>query len=80
MVLLAVCRLSRGSPMSARELTITGFLVVAVVAVGLYLLGRARRLGLAPLGDATDAIRTSTAGRFALAATWAWVGWHLLAR
>ena len=80
MVLLDVCRLSGGSPMSSRELTITGFLVLAVVALGLYLLGRARRSGLVPLGDVTDAIRTSTAGRFALAFSWAWVGWHLLAR
>ena len=30
--------------------------------------------------DVTDAIRTSRAGRFALAFAWAWVGWHLLAR
>jgi hypothetical protein len=80
MVLLAVCRLSLGSPMSTRELTIAGFLVLTVVALSLYLLGRARRLGLAPLGDVTDAIRASRAGRFALAAGWAWVGWHLLAR
>jgi hypothetical protein len=80
MVLLAVCRLSRGSPMGTRELTITGFLVLAVVAGGLYLAGRARRLGLAPLGDVTDAVLTSMAGRYALALVWAWVGWHLLAR
>jgi hypothetical protein len=66
--------------MSTRELTITGFLILTVFALGLYLLGRARRLGLAPLGDVTDAIRTSTAGRLALALSWAWVGWHLLAR
>ncbi len=66
--------------MSTRELTIAGFLVLAVAALGLYLLGRARRLGLAPLGDVTDTIRASTAGRFALASAWAWVGWHLLAR
>ena len=51
--------------MSFRGLTITGFLVLAVVAVGLHLLGRVHRLGLAPLGDVTDAIRTSTAGRLA---------------
>ncbi|HEX5771994.1 MAG TPA: DUF6186 family protein [Nocardioidaceae bacterium] len=66
--------------MSSREWTITGFLVLAVVALGLYLLGGVRRLGLAPLGDVTDAIRTSTPRRFALAIAWAWVGWHLLAR
>lgn len=66
--------------MSSRELTVTGFLVLAVVALVLYLLGHARRWGLAPLGDVTDAIRTSRAGRVALALCWAWVGWHLLAR
>lgn len=66
--------------MTSRELTISAFLVLAVVALGLYLLGRVRRLGLVPLGDVTDAIRTSTAGRFALVLSWAWVGWHLLAR
>lgn len=66
--------------MSSRQLTITGFLVVAVLALLLYLLGRARRLGLAPLGDVIEAILASAAGRFVLALTWAWVGWHLLAR
>jgi hypothetical protein len=66
--------------MTSRELTISAFLVLAVVALGLYLLGRVFRLGLVPLGDVTEAIRTSTAGRFALALSWAWVGWHLLAR
>jgi hypothetical protein len=80
MVLLDVFRLSGGSPMSSRELTIAGFLVLAVVALGLYLLGRARRLDLAPLGDVMEAIRTSKAGRLALALSWAWVGWHVLAR
>ena len=66
--------------MSSRELTVTGFLVLAVVALVPYLLGHARRWGLTPLGDVTDAIRTSRAGRVALALCWAWVGWHLLAR
>ena len=66
--------------MSSRELTVTGFLVLAVVALVPYLLGHARRWGLAPLGDVTDAIRTSRAGRVALALCWAWLGWHLLAR
>ena len=66
--------------MSSHELTVTGFLVLAVVALVLYLLGHARRWGLAPLGDVTDAIRTSRAGRVALALCWAWLGGHLLAR
>lgn len=63
-----------------REVTIAGYAALAVVAVVLYIAGRARRLGLAPLGDVTDAIRSSAMGRFALAISWAWVGWHLLAR
>lgn len=66
--------------MSTRVLTIAGFVALAVVAVALYMTGRAHRLGLASLGDVTDAIRSSTLGRFALAFGWAWVGWHLLAR
>ena len=66
--------------MSSRELTVTGFLVLTGVALGLYLLGRARWRGLAPLGDVAQAIRASRAGRLALAVSWAWVGWHLLAR
>jgi uncharacterized protein DUF6186 len=66
--------------MSSRDLTVTGFLVLAVVALVLYLLGHARRWGLVPLGDVTDAIRASRAGRVATALCWAWVGWHLLAR
>jgi hypothetical protein len=65
---------------STRELTIAGFLVLVVMACMLYLLGRARRLGLVPLGDVTDAILASAGGRLALALAWVWVGWHLLAR
>ncbi|MGH8937908.1 MAG: DUF6186 family protein [Actinomycetes bacterium] len=66
--------------MSIRALTISGFAVLAVVAVVLYVTGRAHRYGLAPVGDVADAIRSSTSGRFALALGWVWVGWHLLAR
>ena len=80
MVLLVVRRLSRGVPMSSRDLTIAGFLVLAALALVLYVLGHARRLGLTPLGDLVDRIRTSAAGRVVLALSWAWVGWHILAR
>lgn len=66
--------------MSSRELTIAGFLVLAALALVLFVLGHVRRLGLTPLGDLVERIRTSNAGRFALALSWAWVGWHLLAR
>lgn len=66
--------------MSPRDLTIAGFVVLGAVAAALYVLGRTRRPGLAPLGEVADAVRSSTPGRVALVLGWAWVGWHLLAR
>lgn len=66
--------------MSIRDLTIAGFGAVALVAVFLYLAGRTHRLGLASLGEVTDALRSSTLCRIALVLGWGWVGWHLLAR
>jgi hypothetical protein len=63
-----------------RVLTIAGFVTLASLAVVLYLAGRAHRLGLAPLGEVAEEIRSSATVRFALAIGWAWVGWHLLAR
>jgi Family of unknown function (DUF6186) len=66
--------------MSTRALTIAGFVTIAAAAVVVYAIGRANRAGLVPLRDVTDAIRSSTIGRLALALGWAWVGWHLLAR
>lgn len=66
--------------MTARELTIAAFAALAVAAVTLYLAGRARRLGLAPLGEVIDVARSSLPGRLAVALGWVWLGWHLLAR
>ena len=66
--------------MTMRVVTILGFATLGGVAMMLYLAGRARWLGLAPLGDLVDAVRSRTAARFALVVVWAWLGWHLLAR
>ena len=66
--------------MTMRAVTILGFALLGGVAVALYLAGRARRLGLVPLGDLVDALRARTVVRLALVVAWAWVGWHLLAR
>lgn len=63
-----------------REVTILGFALLGGVAMMLYLAGRARRLGLVPLGDLVDVLRSRTAVRLALVVVWVWVGWHLLAR
>jgi hypothetical protein len=66
--------------MTTRALTILGFALLAATAVVVYIAGRAHRLGLLPLGDLTDALRSRTAVRLALVLVWAWLGWHLLAR
>lgn len=66
--------------MSSRDVTIAGFLALALLAVALYLAGRQHRLGLVPLGDVVDAVRSCTPARMALVLGWAWVGWHFLAR
>jgi hypothetical protein len=59
---------------------IAGYAVLALSAVLLQLAGRAGRLGLVPLAAVVDAVRASRTGRLVLAAGWAWLGWHLLAR
>lgn len=66
--------------MTMRGVTIGGFVALGAVALALYAGGRARRSGLAPLGELVDALRAPTAARLALVAVWMWVGWHFLAR
>ena len=66
--------------MTSRQLTIAAFVALALAAVVLYVAGRTRRLGLAPVGEVVDAARSSLPGRLGLVLAWAWLGWHLLAR
>jgi hypothetical protein len=65
---------------SPRNVTIAGFVALALLAVALHLAGRRHRLGLVPLGDVVDVARSCTPARIALVLGWAWVGWHFLAR
>lgn len=66
--------------MTARDLTIAGFTVLATVAAALTLAGRTGRLGLVRPGELLDAVRASAPARLAIVLAWAWLGWHLLAR
>ncbi|HEX2174416.1 MAG TPA: DUF6186 family protein [Nocardioidaceae bacterium] len=66
--------------MTMRVVTILGFALLGGVAVMLYLAGRTRRLGLVPLGDLVDALRSRAVVRLVLVMVWGWVGWHVLAR
>lgn len=66
--------------MTARALVVLAYAVLAASAIVLEVAGRARRLGLVPVGAVVDAVRASLAGRIAIVLVWAWLGWHLLAR
>jgi hypothetical protein len=66
--------------MTARAVTVAGFVILAVATATLYLTGWARRAGLGPLGEVVDAVVAWMPGRLALALGWTWIGWHLLAR
>ncbi len=66
--------------MTMRVVTVLGFALLGGVAVMLYVAGRVRLLGLVPLGDLVDALRSRTVVRLVLVVVWVWVGWHLLAR
>jgi hypothetical protein len=66
--------------MTARWMITAAYAALAVSAVALELVGRARRLCLVPFGEVIGAVRVSPVGRLVLALGWAWLGWHLLAR
>ena len=66
--------------MTARTLVVLAYAVLGASAVVLEVAGRARRLGLVPVGAVVDAIRASRTGRILVVLVWAWLGWHLLAR
>jgi hypothetical protein len=77
---MAVGGVAAGAAVTTRAVTIAAYLAVAAVMVALYVAGRARRFGLAPLGEVVDAVRAFRSGRLVLIVCWAWVGWHFLAR
>lgn len=66
--------------MTVRALTIAVLAALTLTAAALYAAGRARRLGLVPVGELLGAVSSALPGRLAVALGWAWLGWHLLAR
>jgi hypothetical protein len=66
--------------MSTREVILTGYAVLAVIAVALTL--RSLRPGHAPYGPAAclATVMNSRAGRWLLLLGWLWLGWHLFVR
>jgi Family of unknown function (DUF6186) len=64
--------------MSSREVTIGGFLVLAVVLVTLVAASRAGRLPR--FGEVIDLLGARRAGRVLVVLIWWWLGWHFLVR
>ncbi len=62
----------------SRTSTLVGYLVVAVVMAGYQWL--AWRRGGATLGRLLGALAGRPRTRWALLASWLWLGWHLFAR
>lgn len=67
--------------MSARAVTVTGFVLLFALAAGLVVLSRLRPGLVARFGQALDAVwRQHVLVRGLLIFCWAWLGWHFLAR
>jgi hypothetical protein len=65
---------------TGRTLTIAVFAVLGMVAAALALAGRRGRHGFVRPGELLDALRSQTQARLAIVLSWAWLGWHFLAR
>lgn len=64
--------------MSSRDVTITGYVVLAVAMLVLLVAGWSGQL--ARVGDVVDALLARRATRLLLVFVWAWLGWHFLVR
>jgi hypothetical protein len=65
--------------MSARFITLSGFVVIVTAAIVLAVVS-ARRPSLVTLPRLLTRATESRTCRLVLALVWAWLGWHLFAR
>lgn len=66
--------------MTSRDLIILSYLALAVVAVVLVVASRRRPDRIATFAETIHALGRPRAIRLVLVLTWAWLGWHFLAR
>jgi Family of unknown function (DUF6186) len=62
----------------SRDVTLVGYAVLAMAAVGLAVAARRRAFGT--FGDALTFAMQHRPARFAALAGWLWLGWHLFVR
>ena len=66
--------------MTSRSITIVGFLVIILIAIGLQAWASTGRSRLPTVPTLLGAINRRPVGRAALLFVWFWCGWHFLAR
>ena len=66
--------------MTTRLVVIAGFVVVLVLAASLVALARIRREWLATVSEVLAHVMRRTDVRILVLGSWAWLGWHVLAR
>jgi Family of unknown function (DUF6186) len=66
--------------MTSHDVTIAGYVVIAVGAVALGLVARSHRVDVQTLGTALSRVMRNRSGRIGLIAAWAWLGMHFFAR
>lgn len=61
-----------------RIITILGYCLEGLAAVGLVIVARLKSDKVAPVGELLDRVMASRAARVTLVLFWWWLGWHFL--
>ncbi len=63
-----------------RAITIGGFVVIILAAIGLQVMARRPESRVAPVGDVLGQVMRQRTGRVLVFVLWFWFGWHFIAR
>ena len=66
--------------MTSRQITIAGFVVLALFGLVLEVVGLRRRSRIPTFGQLIGWLMRSSAVRLAILFAWWWVGWHFFTR
>ena len=66
--------------MNSHDVTITGYVVILLAAVGLQLAATRTRAPVPPLGAVLSRIMRTRTGRVGVLVAWAWLGLHFFAK
>jgi hypothetical protein len=66
--------------MNSHDVTITGYVVIVLAAIGLQLAATRTRAPVPPLGAVLSRIMRTRTGRVGVLVAWAWLGLHFFAK